>query len=95
MSVEYTEKHYDTAQLESVDTNSEPSNADFTHDPAEEAVIIRKLDRVLLPFVFVLYSLAILDRSNLGNAKLAGLQQDVDLSGNKYGLLGTIFYVAC
>jgi hypothetical protein len=51
--------------------------------PQEEAQIIRKLDLRLLPLVFVLYSLAVLDRSNLGNARLAGLEEDVDLSGGK------------
>lgn len=39
---------------------------------AEERKVIRKLDWRLLPLVFVLYSLAVLDRSNLGNARLAG-----------------------
>ena len=39
----------------------------------EEKRVIRKLDLRLLPFVFVLYSLSVLDRSNLGNAKLAGM----------------------
>lgn len=61
---------------------------------AEEAAVIRKLDWRLLPLVFVLYSLAILDRSNLGNAKLAQMSQDIDISGNRYNWLGTIFYIA-
>ncbi|ETN39316.1 uncharacterized protein HMPREF1541_05539 [Cyphellophora europaea CBS 101466] len=60
----------------------------------EEDRVIRKLDWRLLPFVFVLYSLSVLDRSNLGNARLAGLEDDIDLTGNRYQLLGTIFYIA-
>lgn len=63
--------------------------------PKEEAAVIRKLDYRLLPLVFVLYSLSVLDRSNLGNAKLAGLQKDIDLTGYKYNWLGTLFYIAC
>ena len=39
----------------------------------EEEAVIRKLDWRLLPLVFVLYSLAVLDRSNLGNARIAGM----------------------
>lgn len=50
---------------------------------AEEAAVIRKLDWHLLPFVFLLYMLAVLDRSNLGNAKLAGLEDTIDLKGWK------------
>ena len=61
----------------------------------EEARVIRKLDRRLLPLVFVLYSLSVLDRSNLGNARLAGLEDDIDLSDFNYNWLGTAFYIAC
>ena len=60
----------------------------------EESEVIRKLDRRLLPLVFVLYSLSVLDRSNLGNARLAGMEDDIDLSGNRYTWLGTVFYIA-
>ena len=63
--------------------------------PEEESAVIRKLDLRLLPLVFVLYSLSVLDRSNLGNARLAGLENAVDLSGNRYNWLGTLFYIAC
>lgn len=62
---------------------------------AEEAALMRKLDWNLLPLLFVLYSLSVLDRSNLGNARLAGMENDIDLTGNRYNTLTTIFYVAC
>jgi MFS family permease len=60
----------------------------------EESAVIRKLDWHLLPLVFVLYSLSVLDRSNLGNAKLAGMTKDINLTGNRYNWLGTLFYIA-
>jgi hypothetical protein len=41
-----------------------PSDLEFNQ--AEEDKVHRKIDYHLLPFVFVLYSLAVLDRSNLG-----------------------------
>ena len=62
---------------------------------AEEAAVIRKLDFRLLPLVFVLYSLSVLDRSNLGNARLAGMAKDIDLTNFNYNWLGTCFYIAC
>jgi hypothetical protein len=61
----------------------------------EEEIVIRKLDWHLMPLIFVLYSLSVLDRSNLGNAKIAGMQKDIDLSGDRYAWLGTIFYISC
>ena len=40
----------------------------------EEKAVIRKLDFRLIPIVFFLYMLSVLDRANLGNARLAGLE---------------------
>lgn len=80
-------------QLETVQTK-EGIHTFVPPTSQEEAAVIRKLDRRLLPLVFVLYSLSVLDRSNLGNARLAGMEDDIDLSGNRYSLLGTIFYIA-
>lgn len=61
----------------------------------DEAHIYRKIDWNLMPIIFVLYSLSVLDRSNLGNAKVAGMDQDIDLSGRRYDWLATAFYIAC
>ena len=38
--------------------------------------------------------LAFLDRSNIGNAKIAGMATDLSLHGNRYNWLLTIFYIA-
>ena len=48
--------------------------------PQEEASVIRKLDWRLTPILFILYMLSVLDRSNLGNAKLAGLEDCTSIS---------------
>jgi hypothetical protein len=37
--------------------------------------------------------LAFLDRGNIGNAKIAGMSQDLDLVGNKYQWLINMFYI--
>ncbi|KAI9687394.1 MAG: hypothetical protein M1820_010476 [Bogoriella megaspora] len=37
--------------------------------------------------------LAFLDRSNIGNAKIAGMSKDLHLSGHQYSWLLTIFYI--
>ncbi|EEH20269.2 hypothetical protein PABG_02528 [Paracoccidioides brasiliensis Pb03] len=69
-------------------------NPQFTFTKEEEKVVIRKLDWNLLPLIFVLYSLSILDRSNLGNARISGLGEDIDLSGRRYTWLATVFYIS-
>jgi hypothetical protein len=80
-------------EFEGVKTESQLPVPRFTKE--EEEAVIRKLDWHLMPLIFVLYSLSVLDRSNLGNAKIAGMQDDIDLGGNRYSWLGTIFYISC
>lgn len=71
------------------DKRAPPTRAVDTYTPAEIRVVVRKLDFRLMPLCFVLYTFSVLDRSNLGNAKLAGMASDIDLSGNRYQWLGT------
>ncbi|KAK4936288.1 hypothetical protein LTR10_022816 [Elasticomyces elasticus] len=61
---------------------------------AEARKVLRKLDWHILPFCFLLYTFSVLDRGNLGNAKLAGLDTDLGLTSDQYTWLGTIFYIA-
>ncbi|KAI6019896.1 major facilitator superfamily domain-containing protein [Pisolithus orientalis] len=52
----------------------------------EEKRLVRKIDRAILPITCLLYLLAYLDRSNLGNARLQGLPEEI-LGGDPKGLL--------
>ncbi|TKA33566.1 hypothetical protein B0A50_00401 [Salinomyces thailandicus] len=63
------------------------------YTPDEERRVRRKLDTLLVLFVALLYLLSFLDRSNIGNAKLAGLMHDLDLTDNQYDWLLTAFYL--
>lgn len=47
----------------------------------ETKKLLRKMDRYLLPFLALLYLLSFLDRTNIGNAKLAGLEEDLKMTG--------------
>jgi hypothetical protein len=47
---------------------------------AEEKRIIRLLDWHIMPLIFLLYSMSVLDRSNLGNARIAGMEKDLRLT---------------
>jgi len=59
----------------------------------EEDAVVRKLDRKLVLFLAFLYLLSFLDRSNIGNARIAGLEQDLSLSSAQYDWLLTAFYI--
>ncbi|KAG0704952.1 major facilitator superfamily domain-containing protein [Suillus ampliporus] len=56
-------------------------------DPeTQERRLLHKLDKRILPILCLLYLFAYLDRSNLGNARLQGLPEDV-LGGDPTGVL--------
>ncbi|KAI9862032.1 MAG: hypothetical protein M1824_001777 [Vezdaea acicularis] len=63
------------------------------YTPEEERAVVRKLDRNLVLFIALLYMLSFLDRSNIGNASVAGLKKDLDLTSSQYEWLLTAFYI--
>lgn len=63
------------------------------YDDKERSRILRKMDLRLLPFVSLLYLLSFLDRSNIGNARVAGMAEDLDLVGLKYNVAAAVFSI--
>ncbi|KAI9733920.1 MAG: hypothetical protein M1834_002575 [Cirrosporium novae-zelandiae] len=63
-------------------------------DPMSEQRVVRKLDWRIPPLVAALYLLSFLDRSNIGNAEIAGMKEDLNLHGDRYEWLLTIFYIS-
>ncbi|KAL6232914.1 hypothetical protein BDW75DRAFT_232414 [Aspergillus navahoensis] len=63
-------------------------------DPELEARVVRKLDWRVPSLLGFLYLLALLDRSNIGNARIAGMEEDLSFHGNQYSWLLTIFYIS-
>lgn len=56
------------------------------------SVLVSEADtRTQLSF---LYLICFLDRTNIGNAKIAGLLQDVPMSTNQFGSTLSVFFVA-
>ncbi|CAG8531233.1 3535_t:CDS:2 [Scutellospora calospora] len=60
---------------------------------AEERRLLRKIDIRIIPLFILLYTLCYLDRVNIGNAKLAHLEHDLNLTGNEYNWSLGIFFV--
>ncbi|KAK2811655.1 hypothetical protein FQN50_001998 [Emmonsiellopsis sp. PD_5] len=60
---------------------------------AETTKILRKVDYRLVPLLGVLYLLAFIDRGNIGNAKIAGMNDDLKLHGMQYNIALTVFFV--
>jgi hypothetical protein len=47
----------------------------------------------VVPWLFGLWLLAFIDRSNIGNAKIDGLVTDLKLNGNTFNVALAVFYV--
>ncbi|CAG7956408.1 unnamed protein product [Penicillium nalgiovense] len=58
-----------------------------------EKTLIRKIDLHILPIVVLLYLFSFLDRVNIGNARLYGLEEDLGLVGNQYQVSVSILFV--
>lgn len=53
-----------------------------------------KVDLWLIPWLSLLYLLSFLDRTNIGNARLAGMEADLNMSGSDYNMSLTIFFIS-
>lgn len=60
----------------------------------QDRKLVRKIDFWLIPWLCLLYLLSFLDRTNIGNARLAGLEADLGMSGHDYNNTLTIFFVS-
>ncbi|KAH9062458.1 MFS general substrate transporter [Lactarius vividus] len=55
--------------------------------------IWRKLDSHILPPVVLLYLLSFLDRTNIGNARVAGMGTDLHLIGFRFNIAAAVFFI--
>jgi hypothetical protein len=61
--------------------------------PEELKAVIWKLDLRIIPFLGLLYLCSFLDRVNIGNAKLAGITVDLNISPTDYNIALSIFFI--
>ncbi|CAM1508803.1 Fc.00g056510.m01.CDS01 [Cosmosporella sp. VM-42] len=62
-------------------------------DPEKEKKLVRKCDRHVLPCVTLIFFLSFLDRTNIGNAKIQGLLEDLHMSNHDYNLALFVFFI--
>ncbi|KAF8883333.1 MFS general substrate transporter [Gymnopilus junonius] len=63
------------------------------HLERSERLAVRKLDLTVLPILTIFYLLSFLDRANIGNARVAGLQKELGLTDNQYEICVTVLFV--
>ncbi|KAI5362544.1 Putative major facilitator superfamily, MFS transporter superfamily [Septoria linicola] len=62
-------------------------------DEETEKRLIRKLDKRIIPMVMWMYLMSFMDRVNIGNARLYGLEEDLGMVQNQYQLAVSILFV--
>lgn len=77
--------------VEAVSPNSDTKQPDFSD--IDQKKLLRKIDLHLVPLFTILYLLSFLDRGNIGNAKIEGLAEDLELKGHEYNMCLTIFFI--
>lgn len=65
----------------------------FSHVSTIADMLLLQVDIRLISVLGVLYLLSHIDRGNIGNAKIEGMDKDIGLTGNQYNIASTIFFV--
>lgn len=63
------------------------------YTPEEQKKIIRRVDRRLVTILGLLYMCSLMDRTNVGIAKIAGMSTDLNLVGERYNLIVLVFFI--
>ncbi|KAF4469067.1 MFS transporter [Fusarium albosuccineum] len=58
-----------------------------------DRALLWKLDRNLIPWLTLLYLASFLDRTNVGNAKIEGMQEDLNMTDDQYNLGLAVFFL--
>ena len=81
----------------SMSTSKDSLGHDLEHAPPIDRVaerkLIRKCDLHVIPILALLYSLAFIDRINIGNARLQGLEKDLNMKGQDYNIALFVFFI--
>jgi MFS family permease len=66
----------------------------FIEDPELDRRLNRKFDTKILPFLFGIWLFSFIDRSNIGNARIAGLTTELGIAnGTKFNVALLVFYI--
>ncbi|RMJ28207.1 Mfs transporter [Aspergillus sp. HF37] len=63
-------------------------------DRAAESRLRLKIDFCVVPTVALIYLFCFIDRANIGNARLAGFEEDLGLTGYDYNLALSVFFIS-
>jgi len=86
---------YRNAKIVAVDAIPDPDAGKSDEERAAlDKKLLRKLDLRLIPWLSFLYLISFLDRTNIGNAKVYGIEKDLKMSDNTYMAALSVFFVS-
>ncbi|KAL4945883.1 hypothetical protein BDV06DRAFT_229740 [Aspergillus oleicola] len=87
------EKSETPTHLEAIEDLKTSSTTNLPIDPAIERAVVRKCDLHVVPILTLLFLFAFLDRINIGNARILGLEDDLGLQGHQYNVALFVFFI--
>ncbi|KAK6433100.1 hypothetical protein LTR95_010728 [Oleoguttula sp. CCFEE 5521] len=89
--------HHTAAIAENLDDLDDPDAGKSAEERAAiDKALMRKVDLWLIPWLCLLYLLSFLDRTNIGNARLAGMEKSLNMTKHPhyYNNTLTIFFIS-
>lgn len=83
----YEPEKLDAEKLEQVFTAGVSAGNELAVNDELEREVVKKFDRRIVPWLFGIWLLAFIDRSNIGNARIDGLATELKLNGESLLLL--------
>ena len=75
-------------------SSASEENRDLTPiDRVAEKKLLQKCDLHVLPMISILYMLAFIDRINIGNARIQGMEKDLKMKGQDYNIALFMFFI--
>lgn len=88
------ELHVEVANDKEINQLDIDNDENFVYTEAEERKVVRKIDLYLLITIFWMYLLSYMDRTNVGNAKVGGMEDDLDLDSIEYSNALIVFFIS-
>ncbi|KAL3482151.1 major facilitator superfamily domain-containing protein [Aspergillus californicus] len=67
-------------------------HVDFDANSPEAQRVKRKIDMRIMPMIFIVYLLQLMDKNSLSFAAIMGIREDANLTASQYSWLGSIVY---
>ncbi|XMA16969.1 hypothetical protein WAI453_009760 [Rhynchosporium graminicola] len=91
MDSKFTDEY--AQQIEDKREDEMDATIDYVPGSDEEKKLVRKIDTFLLPTIFLMYLFSYMDRTNIGNARIAGMAKDLDLDSQQYSFILVVFFI--